>query len=183
MHQRVDGTCGKYAVRQTGKQLGHKHGLRGEHGGRHQAHLGSQRRSVENGNIGHFAARSAGRGQNDQLAPRGKIGHVAVQIVHTGAFRSHGQHLGDVDDGAPAHGNDAAAALAFYALKNGVHHDVGRFARSERLLIHDRRRQIHGAEKGLIDVLVGQDDIVSRNAELFRKFTAGVEVMKFRFEL
>ena len=183
MHKGVDGACGKDPVGELREELRNKHGLLRKHGRGYKAHLGAKACPVQDGDACDLASCAAGGGQDHKLAVRGEISHVRVEVVHPLARACHCQNLGNIYDCASAHGKEPAAGQVFHGFENGVYHHVRGFAAAVLFLVDAAGWQIHVPEEGLIDVFVGQDDVLWAWFEDIGKLPAGGKGMDFRFAL
>ena len=179
--QRVDGAGGKHFQGQALQQLGDQHGVVGVHGGRHHAHLGAHAGAVQHGDIRHLAAGAAGGGDDDQLLRLVQGRHTGIQLVHVHGIR-HSEHLGQVDDGAAADGDDAVKGQAADVLQDGLGHNVTGLAHAVLLLIHHMARQIQLPEIRCIDVLVGQDQVPLAQGKALCKLLALAVLVQRRLE-
>ena len=175
--QRVDGAGGKHLQRQALQQLGEQHGAVGVHGGGHHAHLGAHAGAVQHGDVRYLAAGTAGGGDDHQLLGLVQRRHTGVQLVHVHGIR-HGEHLGQVDDGAAADGDDAVKGQAADVLQDGLSHDVAGLAQAVLLLIYHMARQGQLSEIRCVDVFVGQDQVPLAQGKALCKFLAGAVLVQ-----
>lgn len=97
-------------------------------------------------------------------------GHV-IQLIHVFPVR-HRQDLGDVQHRAAANGYHPTIAGLGCVGQDGVHHHIGGLPGTVLLLIDHVTAQAHLTKVGLVDVLVGQNQIALCQLEFLDKFVA-----------
>ena len=172
MDQRVDGAGGKDGQGQGLQQLRDQHSLVAEHAGGAQALLGVQGDQGQDGQVGDLTAGAAGGGHQDQLLALFQ-GDLAVVQVQDGGHGLQAEDLGDVHHGAAAHGDDPGDVLG-HVVVNGGDHLVGGLAGAILLLEDGGAGQVQGPEVGVVDVFVGQDQVLGAQFKGLGQLCAGV---------
>ena len=181
MHQGINGAGGKHSKGQALQQFGNEHRLIGIHGRTHQSQLGSHAGTGHNRNVGHLAARTAGSRHNNQLALLFQVRGLVIQGIHS-LTAGDRQHLGDINHGSAADGHNPLAVGFGRGGQNGVHHHVARLPGTVLFLKEDLAAQSHLPKIGLVNVLIGQDQILGAEFEVLHEFPAGCKLMQRRFE-
>ena len=171
MDQRVDGAGGEYLQWQPLQQFRNQYSVICIHGGSNHTHLRAHAGAVQHGNIGHLAAGTAGGGDDDQHFCLVQRRHTGIQLIHVRGIR-HGEHLGQIDDGTAADGDDTVKGQTADVLQDGLGHNVAGLTHAVLLLIHHMARQVQLPEIRLVDVLVCQDQIRLFELKPFRKLFA-----------
>ena len=168
----IDGTGGEDGQGEGLQQLRDQHGLVAEHAGGAQTLLGVQGDESQNGEVGDLAAGAAGGGHQDELLPLFQ-GDLAVVQVQDGGNGLEAKHLGDVHHGAAAHGDDPGDVLG-HVVVDGGDHLVGGLAGAILLLEDGGAGEVQRTEVGIIDILVGEDQILGPQLQGLGKLCAGV---------
>ena len=108
-------------------------------------------------------------------------GHTGIQFVHVHGIR-HSEHLGQVDDGTAADGDDAVIVQAADVLQDRLCHDVAGLAHAVLLLIHHMTRQRQLPEIRRIDILVRQNQVCFLQLKTFRELPARPVLIQRRLE-
>ena len=107
------------------------------------------------------------------------VPYKVIELVNA-LLAAHRQHLGDVDDRAAADGHNPAAARGGRIPQDGLRHHVGGLTHAVLLLVQHGTLQVHRPEVGLVDVLVGQDQVGRTQPEFLHELLAAPKAVQLR---
>ena len=147
-----------------------------------QPHLGVLALNLCNRDVGYLAPRTTGCGHYQQGLLL-HYGYRALKGLDHVVYPLQAEELARVDDGTATHGDYPFEGFLLRLGKDSIHHFIARLAQPVLLLEDEVALEPKSLHVGLVDELVGYEKILLIEVELFGKFTKGVELVDYWFEL